>query len=477
MRKRAKHNLSNLHISTFDIGKLYPINCIEALPGDTIQGDASALIRLSPLVKPIMQPIEVRIHHFFVPFRLLWSGWEDFITNEGGTLPTISGGGHVADTVYGYLGIVNDASNNFMALPIRAYNMIYNQYYRDQDLITEVSEDSVSIQNIAWAKDYFTSARAWAQKGTAVTIPIGSTAPVQSTGDTIRLSSADYTNVDLQAESTYQRLQAETTLVSTDKDVFFGNQTGLEADLSSATSISAIDFREAFALQRYQEARARYGSNYVDYLRYLGVNPRDGRLDRVEYMAGGKTQLNISEVLNTSATTGEVGDLYGHGISAMRSNRYRRFIEEHGYVMSMLSMRPLTFYGNGLPRKFSRTSMEDFYQKELENIGAQEILNKELYTAHTTPGGVFGYQDRYREYREENNIITGQMRAAALDEWHMGRLFSSDPSLNQSFIEVDGTTVNRPFADTGTYDNTRAMIKNNVVARRMVSRIAKTSLL
>ena len=172
-------------------------------------------------------------------------------------------------------------------------------------------------------------------------------------------------------------------------------------------------------MQKYKEARARYGSRYVEYLRYLGVTPKDGRLDRPEYLAGGKSYINISEVLNTGDGTGTIGDLVGHGISAVQTNKYNRFIEEHGYIMTMMSLRPVCMYGKGIQRKYTKTAKEDYFHKELERIGAQEIYNKEIYSQHGTPEGVFGYTDRYREYREEQNIITGEMVASDEDEWHM----------------------------------------------------------
>ena len=181
----------------------------------------------------------------------------------------------------------------------------------------------------------------------------------------------------------------------------------LKADLSNASAVTVNVLREALALQRYEEARARYGSRYIEYLRYLNVRSRDSRLDRPEYLGGGRQTVQFSEVLQTAEGTDPVGELRGHGIAAMRSNRYRRFIEEHGYVFSFVSVRPITIYAQALHRTWNRRTKEDFWQKELRHIGQQAVLNKEVYAEHTTPDGTFGYQDRYDEYRRQESTVAG----------------------------------------------------------------------
>lgn len=243
----------------------------------------------------------------------------------------------------------------------------------------------------------------------------------------------------------------------------------LQADLAAATGGNIIDVRRAFALQRYQEARAMYGSRYTEYLRYLGVTPSDARLQRPEYLGGGKQTVSFSEVLRTgnesSATTNPIGEMKGHGIAALRSNRYRYFCQEHGYIVTMLSIRPRTMYTNSLERTWSRRTKEDYYQKELEFIGQQEVYNREVYAAgDANDGEVFGYNDRYQEYRHQYSHITSEFRQL-LDYWHLGRKFASLPTLNGAFIECDPSK--RIFAEQ-TQNSCWLMVQHNIRARRLL---------
>jgi hypothetical protein len=468
--KRYKHNLSHYHPFTCDMGQLIPAAHIEVLPGDSIQMDTSALLRVSPLVSPVMHPVEVRLHHWFVPNRLLWSSWEDFITggddgNDTSTIPTVA---HTAtpsnEPLLDYFGIPNVASlSGINALPIRAFNKIYNEFYRDQDLITERSEDALTIPNIAWEKDYFTASRPWTQKGTEVTLPLGSLATI--------VSGSGYTgsaNGNVTPASTGQA------------NMQMGGAAGdnkLYADLSNASAATINDLRLAFATQNYQELRARYGSNYVDYLAYLGITSADARLQRPEYLGGGKQTIAFSEVLATGSegATTNVGDLAGHGIAALRSNKFTRFFQEHGHLITMMSVRPKAVYSDGLPRKFSRTEKEDYYQRELELIGQQEVLNQEVYASHSTPGGTFSYADRYHEYREEPSRVSGEFRPGeSLDSYTLARSFSSDPSLNQTFVECSPSK--RIHADTSG-PTIWAMCNHRVAARRLVRKNPQPAIL
>nr|AOV86363.1 putative capsid VP1 [uncultured virus] len=496
--KRSKHSLSHYKLLSCKMGELVPISCFEALPGDSIQQATSMFMRVSPLLTPVMHPVSTRIHHFFVPYRILWDGWEDFITGgedgEGGSAgvyPTISSGGSgfTAGALADYLGIPPGVANLAVsALPFRAYNLIFNEYYRDQDLVTERalttasgtdSTTVVTLANVAWEKDYFTSSRPWPQKGPDVTLPLGSTAPVVTNNQTIRINGNNAGNGNMvlaaDAQPVY-RLGIAGAGAGSVGDVKFGNQTGLQADLSTATAASVNDLRLAMALQRYQEARARYGSRYVEYLRYLGVRSSDARLQRPEYLGGGKATISFSEVLQTGVDSSDegVGNLRGHGVAALRTRRYRRFFEEHGVVISLLSVRPRTMYGNELNRMWSKTTKEDYWQKELEHIGQQEVYRRELYAQSDASGGntVFGYQDRYDEYRRIPSSIAGDFRST-LNDWHYARLFGSAPALNSSFVTADPTS--RVYAEQ-TEDHLWIMTQHQIHARRLVTNNATPSI-
>ncbi len=362
--KRHKHSLSNTVLTSCDMGQLIPICNVEVLPGDTWQHSTSVLIRLSPLVSPVFHPVQVRIHHWFVPNRLVWTEWEDFITGETPfTYPTITRN-NSPKTLSDYLGVPPPpASLVIGALPLRAYNLIFNEWYRDQDLTTEITQDQQVIQNVAWGKDYFTTARPFSQKGGAVTLPLGTSAPVRWSGTIGDGTSAGRVTLE-DAGGTEAMLKADSTdadFVHTDSDTA-GQK--MFADLTGATAADVNTVRRAFALQRYQEARARYGSRYTEYLAYLGVRSADSRLQRPEYLGGGKATIQFSEVLQTAEGTGSVvGELLGHGISGLRSRKYRRHFSEHGHVISLLSVRPKSMYSNSLHRMWSRRFKEDYCQK------------------------------------------------------------------------------------------------------------------
>jgi len=522
--KRAKHTLSNYRLLTCDMGELIPVGLQEALPGDTFDLSSSALIRVSPLAAPVMHPVNVRIHHFFVPHRLSWKfadeesgdhGWENFITGgpdgmDTSSVPVLNPvmGSGLEGTLYDYLGLptVDPATAGdtygVSALPLAGINLIYNEYYRDQDLIIERAFGDPSVPNIAWGKDYFTAARPWTQKGPEVTLPLGTQAPVKGLGVA---SSFDFnlaagtpvyesgsfvgvtydTYAQVESDSPNQSVLVRSTAAGTPGS---GTSAGrpipdIYADLSAAGAININDFRRAFALQRYQEARSRYGSRYTEYLRYLGVTPSDARLQRPEYLGGGTARINFSEVLQTAEdsaisprTSFGVGDLYGHGVAGLRHGRIRRFIEEHGYIHSFISVRPKGIYINGIPRTFLRRSKEDFWQRELQHIGQQEVWTNELYPVDfdvEDPVTVFGYQDRYQEYRETPSQVTGEFREL-LNYWHMARDLDDTVELNDDFVNCVPT---KRIHNVTTNDALWCMVNNHVVARRLVSRSASGKIL
>jgi hypothetical protein len=488
--KRSKHSLSNYKLCTAEMGTLFPVGLAEVLPGDTFQQSSSALVRVSPMVAPVMHPVQIRLHHFFVPNRLVWDGWEDFITgNDVETAPpTITVPEDGQNNLLDYMGVPPTEAEGceISALPVFAFNKIYNEFYRDQDLAPERAPGDLTLPNVAWAKDYFTAARPWPQKGEDVTIPIGTTAPVSGSIDVEGTGSPSF-NVDGTPNQLRRNAGGTDTHWST-ADTSGGiaswanaNLTAthdLTADLSLASGANVNDVRKAFALQRYQEARARYGSRYTEYLRYLGVNPSDARLQRPEYFGGGTQSLAFSEVLQTvddetGQERGPLGRMGGHGISAMRTGRYRRFFEEHGYVITLMSVRPKSIYTQNLHRSWLRTTKEDYYQKELELIGQQEVYNNEVYADAVNGMDVFGYSDRYRDYRELPSTVSSEFRDV-LDYWHMAREFTEPPVLNQSF--TDCVPTKRIYAEQ-TQHPLWIMVNHKIAARRLVRKNASARII
>lgn len=491
--KRNKHSLSHYKLLTADMGKLVPVGCFEVLPGDTVQQATSLLLRVTPLMAPVMHPVSVRIHHWFVPFRLLWDGWEKFITggSDGmgdgvGEPPSVTTvDGDPANTVgvgsvLDYLGVPPGVGGlKLSRFPGLAYGLIWNEFYRDQDLQAEIDLDTAwgggGCASVSWEKDYFTASRPWPQKGPDVSMPLGVSAPVipATDGEFSFKTSDGSSGKQLALEggsSAVISSQQNTGVWSTLR----WDETGLRADLTNASAVNVNDVRRAFALQRYQEARAQYGSRYTEYLRYLGVRSSDARLQRPEYLGGGKQTIQFSEVLQTgpgstdgSPVPGGVGQMAGHGIAAMRSRRYRRFFEEHGVVLSLLSVRPRAIYVNGLNRMFSRWTKEDYWQKELEQIGQQEVFAREVFAQGDGVGGgetVFGYNDRYAEYKHIPSSVHAEFRDL-MDYWHFGRSFANRPALNTDFVTCAPTK--RPFAEQ-TQHSLWIMANNNIQARRMV---------
>ncbi len=489
---RNKHTLSYYRLLTGDMGRLYPIGLVEVLPGDAFQHSTSVFMRFSPMAAPVMHPVTVRVHHFFVPHRLVWpesegGGWEQFITSgptgaDAQTPPTYATTGTASD-LWDYFGVPQVVGLNLAAMPVRGFNMIYNEWFRDQDLAAVRLETDVTVPLVAWEKDYYTTARPWEIKGPAITLPVGAQAPIKGLGK-INLN-YDSNNITLKETGGADRQYASSqeigdgvanALMHVEEDPLHTGFPGIYADLSAATAVPINDFRRAFALQRYAEARARYGSRYTEYLRYLGVTSSDARLQRPEYLGGGRAQVAISEVLQTANEAASdrfgVGDLYGHGVASMRSNAYRRHFNEHGYQFSLLSVRPKAMYTQGAERHWLRRDREEFWQKELEHIGQQTIFDGEVFVDATPTDletyATFGYQDRYREYREQESKVAGDFRGT-LDYWHLARDFASKPVLNQSFSDCDPS---KRIFNVTTDDTLWIAAQHNLVARRLVSRNA-----
>lgn len=480
--KRSKHTLSHYRMVTTNMGRLVPIGCVPVLPGDTVQHHTSALVRVSPLNTPVMHPVSVRIHHFFVANRILDPNWETFITGGndglGASLLTMNTS-NAKKSVLTYLGLPPIPGVEVLAYPVRAFNLIYNEYYRDQDLVPERDPEDVTIPFVAWEKDYFTTARPFTQRGPEVTLPLGQTAPVGYDGDASAGLGAEVW--DLNSEQWKQTTTPAQGSPWTMTDVDGTGVGGLKADLANALAPSVNDFRAAFSLQRYQEARARYGARFTEYLRYLGIRPSDARLQRPEFLGGGTARLNFSEVLQTAPTDASggpedatgIGDLFGHGIAGMRSNAYRKFFEEHGYIISVMSIRPKALYMNGIHRDWLKRTKEDYFQKELANLGQQEVYQAELYAEPDLD--VFGYQDRYQEYRTHPSQV-GQDFRDTLNAWHLGRELEEDVTLNKDFVDCNPSRRIFQITDE-TVDTMWVMANHHMVARRLVPKRANPRIL
>lgn len=504
MRKRSKFSLSHYVLKTCKMGYVLPVGLVEVLPGDSFRHATSVFMRLAPMLAPVMHPVTVRIHHWFIPTRLLWDDFEDFITGgptntDVSEFPTITApsGGFAVGSLADHLGLPPKIDGiEVSALPFRAYNLVYNEWYRDQDLETEKAlslesgPDTTTATDLLrcdWERDYFTTARPWPQKGPDVSVPVNAVG-FNVTGSVVPDTSASGPTFQHQGYFYPHPLQvsggpasaAAPVSIPTENNVsseYRGLQWGepaLKAVMDkvegSLGSVNINSLREAFALQRFAEHRAMYGSRYVEYLRYLGIKASDARLQRPEYLGGGKQTIQFSEVLQTAEGTDPVGTLRGHGIAAMRSNRYRRFFEEHGFVLSIMLVRPKAIYMQGIPRSWLRRVREDFFQTELQHIGQQEVYTKELYGA--APDGddgglkVFGYQNRYDEYRGHESYVCGEFRDI-LDYWHLARSFSNEPVLNADFISA--TPSERIFAAQEN-DQLYCMINHSLQARRLMSK-------
>lgn len=487
---RSVFDLSHEVKLTCDMGELIPVMCEEVVPGDTFQIAAEVVVRFQPLVAPILHNVNCMIHYYFVPYRLLWSDWEKFITGDrlgdnASVLPLwapTDGVTNIAGTLWDYLGmpigILPDVNHQPLAFPMRAYNLVYNEYYRDQTQIAPISLDSQVIQKRGWEKDYFTSALPFQQRGTAPALPVS--------GTTSAVWAADFAvhwpaGTDFNPSTDGAGAVKDTDSVGQAAANVLVPKTNLDAntiDLSTATTFDISDFRLATAVQRWLERQARGGARYVETLAaHFGVSPRDERLQRPEYIGGIRSPVIVSEVLQTGGTpaAGAVetdtpqGTMAGHALVADRGNVASYSAQEHGVIIGILSVMPRPAYQQGINRQWLRRSKYDFFWPEFANLSEQPIVLAEIWTTEVDGtaagqnGHVWGYIGRYDEMRFKQDRVCAGMRDT-FDYWHLGRQFAGEPELNQTFIECNGAdaSLKRIFAvqdEDGLIVNVRNVIR------------------
>lgn len=461
---RSVFDLSYSKKFTCDMGQLIPVMCDEAVPGDVFEIGNELVVRFMPLVAPILHEISVTVHYFFVPYRLLWDEWEDFITggtdgNNASVLPRWTPTNYALNSLWDYLGFpvgVVPAGCLPLTFPRAAYNFIYNEFYRDQNLIAEIALTNESILARAWEKDYFTSALPWQQRGTAPALPISGTThavwPADITGLLYMTGDANKLEGNRTSPQPAISVQNGLTATVTNQDLYArilkATMDNNSIDLSSATTFNAADLRLVFQIQKWMERNARSGARYTEFLRaHFGVSPRDERLQRPEYIGGSKSPVIISEVLQTSETaTTPQGNLAGHGLAVSRSYVSKYRVKEYGLIMGIMSVMPKPVYFQGIDRQWLRRTRFDFYSPEFANLSEQAVERGEIYCTGTDSENrtVFGFQGRYDEMRFKRNMVVGEMRST-FDYWHLARYFSSAPQLNGTFVNC--VPSKRIFAD------------------------------
>ena len=470
---RSSFNRSHGYKTTFDAGYLVPVFVDEALPGDTFNCRMSAFARLATPLHPFMDNVFMETFFFAVPYRLIWDNWQRFNGEQDNptdstdflcpvvTTPT---GGFTVGSLYDYFGLPTgvefDPVDNFVG---RAYNLIWNQWFRDENLQDSAVVDKgdgpdapVNYVLLRRGKrhDYFTSCLPWPQKGDAVDLPLGFSAPVVTNGENITMSSSSFSNLAFRANP--DSLNSTTFINGTTgggaSSLKFGDESGLIADLTEATAATINQLREAFQIQKLYERDARGGTRYTEIIQsHFGVTSPDARLQRAEYLGGGSSYVQVNPVAQTSSsdTTTPQGNLAGVGTASFSGHGFTKSFTEHCIIIGLVNVRADLNYQQGINRMFSRQTRWDFYWPALAHIGEQAVLNKEIYAQGTVDDdAVFGYQERFAEYRYKPSMITGQFRsqfAQSLDSWHLAQQFGSLPLLNDEFIE-DNPPIDRVIA-------------------------------
>lgn len=482
-------DLSHEVMTTGNFGDLIPVAAIECIPGDNHKLSCEDIIRLQPMLAPVFGRLNLTCHYWFIPHRILWDNFENYITATpvGGNLPVkpyLQIGTSNYSRLIDYMGVPEPtnplATMNINALAFAAYQCCYNEWYRAQDLTDPINYKLIDgnnninwatlsqLRKRTWRHDYYTAALPEPQKGPAVEIPVLQNfddVPVRlniDEGQTAGFLETEQLGVPVQVP-----INADNANMTQTDDIFAETSA---LNPSEPTTINEL--RTAFRLQEFAEKMARAGSRLVEsILGHFGVRSSDARLQRPEYITGVSTPIKISEVLNTTGTEdAPQGAMAGHGI-AYQGSGYKKsyFCEEHGYIICMLSVLPVPVYMQNIPKHLVKTGdYTEFFWPTFANLGEQPILNKEIYSTHSNPEGVFGYVPRYAEYKYEPDRVSGEMRDT-LKYWTTAREFDTEPALNEDFVEMQEEEVNRIFAvpDLG-FDKLIIYHRNNVMSSRLM---------
>ena len=483
---RSAFNRSHGLKTTFDSGLLIPFYLDEVVPGDTHSVRAHALARLATPIHPVMDNMFLETFFFFVPNRLVWSNWEKFMgeqDNPGDStdfvIPTLPSEptGYAENSIYDYFGIPTKVTSQFThsVLPLRMYNLIWNEWFRDENLQDSAlvrtgdsgdARSDYALLSRGKRHDYFTSCLPWPQKGPGVDLPLGTTAPIKTydydagTGEVLSQNSSPGQTIGVNLAASTGGNRQDSSLAELTTSVVGAPDVTLAADLTDATASTINDLRQAFQIQKLQERDARGGTRYQELvLAHFGVRGGDARLNRPEFLGGGHTPISITQVPQTGFTATDVqtsdtpqGNLAGYGTANMSGDGFTKSFVEHGYIIGLCNVRADLTYQQGLERLWSRSTKYDFYWPALQALGEQSVLNKEIYTQGTPDDDLtFGYQERWAEMRYKNSIITGEFRsnaAQSLDPWHLSEDFGSLPVLGDTFI-TSKPPIDRVIAVTG----------------------------